>query len=643
MAWELDEEHVQFRRTCRAFTDREVRPLVEHAEAEGRSRPSCGRRAPPACWACASPRSTAARRRRAGRRASSPRSWAGPSGGIAVTPLVSALHGRPAHRPVRHDGAEGALAAARSPRARRSPPSRSPSPAPAPTWPASATTGDRADEGWVRSRHEDVHHQRRPGRRASSSPPRPTRRPGTRASRRSSSSRRRGPDDGPRRCEDGLALLRHPRGGLRRRASCPRTRVARRRGPRLPPDHGGLPARADRAGGHGRRAGRRSASTTTLDVRRRARRRSARRSRACRRSGTGSPRWRSSCEAARLVTYQAAARLRHRPPRARGRRWRMAKYLAAGRRQPDRRRGRAALRRRTGSSRRRRWPGTTATPASCASAAAPTRSSWRSSPRGWPDDRDPHGRGRPRGARPGRGGRRSRALARQAAGARPARRCCSTPAPSWRTGCWRARRATALPADGVVTGVGRVDGRPVAVIAHDFTVKAGSWGELTVREAGPHPGARRPRPAAGLVPGRLRRRAAHRPARLLPGPPRRVGDLPPAGAAVGTGAADLLPARPVGGGRRVHARVLRLGRRWSTGNASMYLASPRVAEKVTGERTTLEEMGGALMHATVSGCGDEVFDSDWRGDRRGPAPVVLPARRLPLVRPRAATPSRRSG
>ncbi|MFC7656409.1 acyl-CoA carboxylase subunit beta [Pseudonocardia benzenivorans] len=46
------------------------------------------------------------------------------------------------------------------------------------------------------------------------------------------------------------------------------------------------------------------------------------------------------------------------------------------------------------------------------------------------------------------------------------------------------------------------------------------------------------------------------------------------------------------------------------GNASMYLASPRVAEKVTGEVTTLEEMGGARMHATVSGCGDEVFGSD---------------------------------
>jgi acyl-CoA dehydrogenase len=36
VVWELDEEHVQFRGTCRAFTDREVRPLVEQAEVNGR-------------------------------------------------------------------------------------------------------------------------------------------------------------------------------------------------------------------------------------------------------------------------------------------------------------------------------------------------------------------------------------------------------------------------------------------------------------------------------------------------------------------------------------------------------------------------------------------------------------------------------
>src|SRR2546430_17735338 len=39
-----------------------------------------------------------------------------------------------------------------------------------------------------------------------------------------------------------------------------------------------------------------------------------------------------------------------------------------------------------------------------------------------------------------------------------------------------------LPADGVVTGLGRIDGRPVAVMANDSTVKAGSWGARTVEK-----------------------------------------------------------------------------------------------------------------------------------------------------------------
>src|SRR5207253_9857063 len=42
--------------------------------------------------------------------------------------------------------------------------------------------------------------------------------------------------------------------------------------------------------------------------------------------------------------------------------------------------------------------------------------------------------------------------------------------------------ATDLPADGVVTGVGRVDGRPVCVMANDPTVKAGSWGARPVEK-----------------------------------------------------------------------------------------------------------------------------------------------------------------
>jgi acetyl-CoA carboxylase carboxyltransferase component len=46
------------------------------------------------------------------------------------------------------------------------------------------------------------------------------------------------------------------------------------------------------------------------------------------------------------------------------------------------------------------------------------------------------------------------------------------------------------------------------------------------------------------------------------------------------------------------------------GNASMYLGSPRMAEMVIGEKVSLEEMGGARMHTSVSGCGHFLVQSD---------------------------------
>src|SRR5690606_31418976 len=81
------------------------------------------------------------------------------------------------------------------------------------------------------------------------------------------------------------------------------------------------------------------------------------------------------------------------------------------------------------------------------------------------------------------------------------------------------------------------------------------------------------------------------------------------------------------------------------GNASMYLGSPRMAEMVIGEVATLEETGGARMHATTSGCGDNLavddadaidqarawftyFPPTWRHDPPR-YPAVPPAR--PLV------------
>src|SRR4030095_11541811 len=41
---------------------------------------------------------------------------------------------------------------------------------------------------------------------------------------------------------------------------------------------------------------------------------------------------------------------------------------------------------------------------------------------------------------------------------------------------------TEMPADGVVTRVGTVGGRPFLIMSNDYTVKAGSWGEKTVQK-----------------------------------------------------------------------------------------------------------------------------------------------------------------
>lgn len=167
-----------------------------------------------------------------------------------------------------------------------------------------------------------------------------------------------------------------------------------------------------------------------------------------------------------------------------------------------------------------------------------------------------------------------------------------------------------LPADGVLTGVGAVEGRPVAVIAHDFAVKAGSWGRLTCEKQIRvlERADRDLLPVVYLVDsagGRLTDQLGFFPGRrgasaIFNLQVRLSGRVPQICCLHGPSAA---------GGAYMPAFTDWVG--MVAGNASMYLASPRVAEKVTGEKTTLEEMGGAVMHATVSGCGDEVFDTDW--------------------------------
>jgi acetyl-CoA carboxylase carboxyltransferase component len=166
-----------------------------------------------------------------------------------------------------------------------------------------------------------------------------------------------------------------------------------------------------------------------------------------------------------------------------------------------------------------------------------------------------------------------------------------------------------LPADGVVTGVGEIDGRAVAVMANDPTVKAGSWGARTVekivrltdialRDSLPivwlvDSAGARITDQVELFPGR---RGA---GRIFYNQVRLSGKVPQVCCLFGPSAA---------GGAYIPAFcdiVIMV-----EGNASMYLGSPRMAEMVIGEKATLEETGGARMHATVSGCGDNLAVDD---------------------------------
>ena len=167
-------------------------------------------------------------------------------------------------------------------------------------------------------------------------------------------------------------------------------------------------------------------------------------------------------------------------------------------------------------------------------------------------------------------------------------------------------------ADGVVTGMATVAGRPVAVMANDPTVKAGSWGPKTVEK--------------------IIRIQEHALKHLVP----MVYLVDSAGARI-TEQVQMFPGRR-GAGRIFHTEVKLSGVVpqvcvlfgpsaaggayipafcdvviMRDGNASMYLGSPRMAEMVIGEKVGLEEMGGARMHTGVSGCGHFLVKSDEEG------------------------------
>jgi acetyl-CoA carboxylase carboxyltransferase component len=172
-----------------------------------------------------------------------------------------------------------------------------------------------------------------------------------------------------------------------------------------------------------------------------------------------------------------------------------------------------------------------------------------------------------------------------------------------------ARSEEGLAGDAVVTCMGHVDGRPVAVIANDYTVKAGTWGRRTFEKI-THLQQRADAigvPILYLVDAAGARideqfdsyAGRHAWGNIFYNLVQFSGRVPqvcalfgpsPAGSAYVPGLCDFV----------VMVR----------GHATAYIGSPRLAEMVTGEQVSMEEMGGAEMHCRDSGLGDMLVDSD---------------------------------
>ncbi len=162
--------------------------------------------------------------------------------------------------------------------------------------------------------------------------------------------------------------------------------------------------------------------------------------------------------------------------------------------------------------------------------------------------------------------------------------------------------AEGLPADGVITGTALVDGRPVALMANDSTVKAGSWGARTVEKiiriiekaySSGLPMVYLVDSAGARITDQVEMFPGRRGAgKIFHTQVRASGSIPQVCALFGPSAA---------GGAYIPAFCDYVA--MVDGNASMYLGSPRMVEMVVREQTTLEEMGGARMHCTISGCG----------------------------------------
>ena len=169
------------------------------------------------------------------------------------------------------------------------------------------------------------------------------------------------------------------------------------------------------------------------------------------------------------------------------------------------------------------------------------------------------------------------------------------------------------PADGVITGIGEIDGRPVAAAVYDFTVLGGSIGEVGERKVSrlrdlalkdripmvwlvDSAGARieasgsiDPRQIAGFADTGYLFREQVVMSGVVPQVAAMVGPGA-AGTAYIPGLADFVPM--------------------VKGTSSIAIGGPYLVESVVGEKVTEEELGGSKVHTEISGVADAEYPDD---------------------------------
>ncbi|WP_299268240.1 acyl-CoA carboxylase subunit beta [Halorientalis sp.] len=170
-----------------------------------------------------------------------------------------------------------------------------------------------------------------------------------------------------------------------------------------------------------------------------------------------------------------------------------------------------------------------------------------------------------------------------------------------------------LPADGLLTGVGQIDGREVFFTANDYSVKAGSLGQMGVEkeirlsERAAEAGA----PIVRLIDSTGARLNAeerekgdthmdrYRGGKMFYNQCLHSGQVPQIGVLYGPNIAGSAYTP-------VFCDFLIM----VEGTSGMAIASPRIVEAMTGESVDMEQLGGPQVHATQSGSADLVVPDE---------------------------------